>query len=590
MSDYIFSTNPQAAGFLGKSLQAIYANDPPEYWEYHGEWGSLAVTRSHYRGFQPLETDRHIFLIIGGPVLCFRDNRFLVAEDSDTATRTVYKKWVLEGSIQWDEDLSGPFTAILVDKVRGGATIVTDLMSFIPVYTCRKETIGFFGTHVDSLAHAACESGKIDHVSLADFVLTDVVTYPYTAYENVQQLPPSTITNIDSTGNSKGEAYWKPAEENSFKSLKDAAEYLRKGVADYVSRVTEHMNEVAQFVSGGEDSRALAGVLPQHLKRDGFTFVDNLNREARIATRVADIYGCALTVGYRSKTHYLDIISEASRLVGAGHQYMHAHSLGFHREFDFRRYTAVFGGFLADTLLKGHHIRKFKGHGRVPFMPEWRQPSHNPVGERFRTLGRYIRQSPRVAERQKERHADLSRLRPNSASEWFRYYPCSMHNDMPNFYATRRLFRSYEPFMCKEAVKISAAVPQSWKLNRRLFNSAMAPYLRPSRHVLHADGRLPYYPWWANIPLQFGVWSYRILAKRVGWVTGHQAPWADWQEIFSSKEWRKLVLTYQGEANKLTNLLQGVSVEDVLKSDIATRNQKINALQVLASCQAGDRS
>lgn len=583
MSDYIFSTKPQPANFLGECLQSIYKTTWREIREYHGVWGSLAVTSSCYRGFRPLETGSHIFLLLGGPILCFRDNRFLADADSDTGTRSVFKRWVLENRIKWDEDLSGPFTAILIDKMRCSAKVVTDLMSFIPVYACRKDAISFFGTHIDSLARAACESNNYDHVSLADFILTDRVTYPYTAYEKVQQLPPSAITTIDNPGNLQSEEYWKPQEKNPFNSLEDAAEYLREGVANYVSRATEYTNEVAQFVSGGEDSRAIAGILPDDLKRNGFTFVDNTNREALIAKRVANIYGCTSTVRYRSKTHYLDIICEASSLVGTGHQYMHAHSLRFHDEFDLTGYDAVFGGFFADTLLKGHHIKKIKGQSKVPFLPEWKQPNHNPVGERFGSLGGYVKQSQRVAERQHDLYADLLRLRPKSASEWFHLYPC-MHNDMPNFYSTRRLFRSYEPFMCKEAVKVGAAVPQGWKLNHRLFNVAMAPYLRPSRLVFHVDGRLPYYSWWANIPLQIFALSYRKLAERSGLGSGHQGSWADWEKIFTSKEWGDLVLKYQDESIQLKNILKDVRATDLLRSNTATRNQKINLMQVLATC------
>src|SRR5690606_4300889 len=105
---------------------------------FHGRWGSLAITQSHYRGFRPYENEHYLMVVIGGPVLYFRDNDFLVAEDSHEATEAIYKRWVLDGKIQWDEDLSGPFTILLIDKTRRSATVVTDLMAFIPVYSCQK--------------------------------------------------------------------------------------------------------------------------------------------------------------------------------------------------------------------------------------------------------------------------------------------------------------------------------------------------------------------------------------------------------------------------------------------------------------------
>src|SRR5690554_4682290 len=447
-------------------------------------------------------------VVIGGPVLYFCDNDFLVAEDSSVGTEAIYNRWIVEGKIQWDEDLSGPFTILLIDKEQGTVNVVTDLMAFIPVYVCQKNEALYIGTHVDALAEAAGERGRFDQVSLADFVLNDVVTYPYTAYEHLRQLAPSShIAYSSAVTPPEVTSYWTPAEENPYASVKEAAQALRDGISGYVDRVTKKMSKVAQFISAGDDSRSLAGMWPQRLQRDAYIFVDSMNQERCIAKRVAEIYGAKFHVGYRSTTHYLEILAEASKRVGSGHQYHHAHSLGFDKRFKLTDYSAVFGGFLSDTLLKGHHVRKVKGMRSIPLFPQIIDPAYRPDRLGFK--------------------------------EWFHIYPCSMHNDMPNLYTTRRLFRSYEPFMCKEAVKISAAVPTAWKLNRRLFNCAMKPYLRKSKWLLHADGRLPYFGFVVNIPIQFAIWTYRQFAKRLGFITGNQGPWGEWRAVFASQQWQQ---------------------------------------------------
>src|SRR5690606_6699219 len=126
-------------------------------------------------------------------------------------------RWIVEGRIQWDEDLSGPFTILLLDKTLGAVTVITDLMAFIPVYSCQKKGEFYLGTHVDALAQAAGEQGCFDQVSLADFVLNDVVTYPYTAYENLRQLAPSSETTfVDSAAVPGVKSYWSPEEVNPF--------------------------------------------------------------------------------------------------------------------------------------------------------------------------------------------------------------------------------------------------------------------------------------------------------------------------------------------------------------------------------------
>jgi len=585
MSDYLFSSSPFVANSLGQALAGIYEHNPPEVLEFHGEWGSLAVSLGHYHGFRPYESDTHILVVVGGPVLYFRDNTFLVAGDSFEATRAIYQRWLVEGIIRWDEDLSGPFTLLLVDKQAGQVQVVTDLMAFIPVFRCINEGNCYLGTHVDALARISGKAGNYDWVSLTDFVLNDVVTYPYSAYEAIRQCPPGSVIEF---GQDEYEerAYWQPHESETYGSLKAAAWDLHKGLKGYVERVTAGMEHVAQFISAGEDSRALAGMLPTTLPRDAFIFLDRMNREGRIAQRVAEVYGEDFHVGYRSRTHYLDILPEASVLVGLGHQYMHAHSLRFDKQYGLAGYQAVFGGFLSDTLLKGVHVRLFKGYGKLPFLPQLKRRGYSPPGARFGRLGAFLVLSGKVRERQAERLEEVRRFRPTTAEEWFHFYPCSMHNDMPNLYVTRRLFKSYEPFMCKEAVKVGAAVPTSWKLNRRLFQRATQPFLRQSKWILHADGRLPYFGWWANVPVQFAVWLWRGLGKWLSSSGVNQGPWNEWRAVFRDPAWQRAAEHYTEGLDLDGFLASGVGARELLVSDKLTNTQMANLMQLVATLSA----
>lgn len=534
MSDFLFTRHPAQADELVGAIQAIYLAEAPEVVTYQGTWGALAVSKGHYRGFDSLETEHHVVAVVGGPVLYFRDNDFLAGEPSAEATQAIYQRW-LYGCMDWENDLSGPFAVILVDKQAAEIHYVTDLMAFIPVYEAAEDGSLVLGTHVDAVACIAGKADSYDHVSIVDFVLHNVVTYPHTVYQGVLQSAPATQVMHRDAGREEHQ-YWLPEEVCEFASLKAAAEHLRRGMEEYVARVTERMDEVAQFISGGEDSRALSGLLPNRLKRNAYIFLDQMNREGKIAAQVAGLYGVSFNPQYRSVEHYLEILPEATRLVGAGHQYTHAHSLGFHKTCDLQRYPAVFGGYLADSLLKGCFARKVRGTVRFPFLPEWGLDGetrtdavvHDAVPEKVL--------AEITARRRKHFHA-IAQFRPTTAHEWFVLWPATMRFAIPNFFSTRRLFRSYEPFMSHCVVKAGAAVPVSWKLNRRLFNRTAKPWLKPSKYTFHADGRLPYFPFWVNSPLQFGVWLYRDIAKRAGWVKGNQGPWADWLATMRTPEW-----------------------------------------------------
>lgn len=579
MSDFIFSSLAQPQGELTKQIQGIYRSNPPEVQEFHGTWGSLGVSRNTYKGFDPLETQDHIFVVIGGPVLYFRNNRFLTESDPFAGTEAIYRRW-LSGAIEWDQDLSGPFSVLIVDKKAGHITYVTDLMMFIPVYRFRRENALFLGTHVDALARTANQTSHRDQVSLADFILHDAVTYPYTTYRNIRQASPACIMTETPDAVLSQEVYWLPKEGNPYESIDEAAMALREALERYVGRVTENMDEVAQFISGGEDSRVLLGLIPQDLRRHAFIFLDHMNREGKIAEKAARAYGVDFHAAFRSETHYLEILEEASDLVGSGHQYHHAHTLGFHEICGLTEYPAVFGGYLSDTLLKGLYARKVRGSTRFPFLPEVFVPGET----RTQPVTCPLFSDAILEEINHRRIAHMERvreIRPETAHEWFVIWPVTMRSGVPNIYTNRRLVSSYEVFLCHDVVKIGAAVPIQWKLNRRLFHKATRAYLEPSKWMLHSNGMLPYFPWYLSKPVQFFVWCWQKFAEWVGITKGNQGPWFDWNVLINSRELKELIEKYSENLDRLPLVREKNPAKSIFEDSILTKEQKLNLLQML---------
>src|SRR5699024_9760420 len=140
-----------------------------------------------YYGFEPYENEQYITIVIGGPVLMFRDNSFLNDKDSFEGTQAIFERWLI-GEMSWDNDLSGPFVVLIINKQTSEITCITDLMSFIPVYLYQSTNNTVLATHVDVLARITEEDDNLDEVSIVDFILHGVVTYPHTTYTNVFQI------------------------------------------------------------------------------------------------------------------------------------------------------------------------------------------------------------------------------------------------------------------------------------------------------------------------------------------------------------------------------------------------------------------
>lgn len=580
MSDFIFTKTKQVPGRLAKELQTIYHVDPPDVIEYHGDWGSIAVTKNIYNGFQSYENDNHICIVIGGPVLCFQNNKFITGNENVEGTTYIYNRWLMN-LIQWDEDISGPFVFLVINKTTKDINCVTDLMSFIPVFIYQDKTDAMLSTHVDVLARISGQQRKLDFISQVDFILHGLVTYPYTFYKNIRQIAPASIHTLKAGSYIfKHYSYWLPSENQQFRSINETANYLRNSLQNYVNSITEEMSIIAQFLSGGEDSRTLSALLPQKSQRDAYIFLDNMNREGKLANKTANAYGAKFILATRSVTHYIDILPACADLVGSGVQFHHVHTFGFHKICKLYEYSAVFGGFMSDTLLKGLKIKKIPFTNRFNFLPQIKQKKFSSANQLCNSVFSYEVLSE-VTNRRRNHLEFIKEFRNESAEEWFYLWPITMQTEIPNVHGNRRLFKSYEPFMCKEVVKISASSPQNWKLNRRLFHKAAKPLLEKSKWLLHGDGYLPYFSWWFNTPIKGFIWTWRQIGTRTGLIKGNQGPWRDWNAVKESGMLHQALLSYADGYSFISEITLIDNILDLFNSNDLNISQKINLLQVM---------
>lgn len=578
MSDFILSINKITDDdSIKNAIQSIYQEDEPKVNIYHGEWGSLGISENLYNGFQPYENEQFIVVVIGGPILMFRDNNFINHKNSFEGTKAIYERWK-NSEMRWEKDLSGPFVVLIVDKEYNYITCITDMMSFIPVYLYNTSEEIFIGTHVDIVAKISEQSKNIDIISNLDFILHGVVTYPYTTYRNIFQIAPASEHKIKNC-KLKSKNYWFPYETVIESSIDETAKYLRESLQNYVYKIVLVSTNIAQFISGGEDSRTLTALLQEHT-RDAYIFLDNMNREGKIAKKVLQKYGGNFKLTTREKLHYLNILPSCSRLVGSGSQYHHAHTYGFHKSCNLQLYTAVFGGLLADALLKGSHIKKIPRTGQLPFIPEIKQENYSAANELINPLFN-IESLSELSNRRKRHLEYIKSFRNESAEEWFELWPSSMNMNIPNIHANRRLFRSYEPFTSNEVVKISASVPQKWKLNRRLFHKMAKPLLEPTKWIQHGDGWYPYYSWPLKSIIAPITKTFRRVGRKLGIYTGNQGPWGDWHYMMSSDKWFSYIEEYGDGIKVLFPALNEKDLMNIIKTDKINFLQKINLLQTL---------
>src|SRR5699024_6752170 len=224
-------------------------------------------------GFDPYETIKYLVVVIGGPLLTFKENDFVKDKESNAGTRAIFERWQ-SGNLIWHKDLDGPFSILIINKEVPEIICVTDIKSFIPIFKYRKKNQYTISSHVDMVTIVSNPKADFDEVSLADFILHGTVTYPYTTFKDVYQIQPASehrYSHIDNKVRVK--SYWEPYETNEYSDNNKTAKYLRDSLSTYIELITSQTTKIAQFISGGEDSRTLSGLLNNN-RRDAYIYLD----------------------------------------------------------------------------------------------------------------------------------------------------------------------------------------------------------------------------------------------------------------------------------------------------------------------------
>lgn len=484
MSDFLFMSRPRPAGELRAALDRFVGHVSAEIRELHGPWGTVAVARGPHEPDPTLRGDGSISLIIGEPMARPPGSPPGPAVQPDRRARI--HAALAHPENPWEHLLDGPFAALRIDERHGGGLMVTDVFAWVPVFAAKVGSALVLGTHPDAVARLA--GASVDPVSAAELVSHLTITWPRTLYTGVEQVAPGTERAFGADGwTNAARQYWRPDErDNVYPSIQAAAEALRTALVEDVRLAVDGADQVGLLLSGGEDSRAVLGAVPAGARVTGFTYADAENREVRAARRVARAYGAASVFGRRAPDHYLRTLEPVSRMVGSQNEYIDAHGYGFHADLGITDLPVVLGGLSSDALLKADNVPPRRHAAVLRGEPAGMPPLRvlNLPGIRPALL-------QEAAARREAFRGDLARIRPHSADEWSRIYPFTQRKYAANHHGNRRLLRIHEPFMSNPVVRLAAAVPQRWKLNRRLFHLAVGPLLRPSRYVPHSRNRFP---------------------------------------------------------------------------------------------------
>ena len=222
---------------------------------------------------------------------------------------TMYERWAPRGTgladhllTRWQEqgarsliDLNGEYLIAVWEKKERRLTIVNDRLGLKRLAMWHNETMFAFASEVKSLAVIPQVSRATDEQALAELLTFGHLQDDRTLLKDVKLLPPATVL-VWEKGKISTQQYWQyvfkadPKLENTDRAIGEYAERVCTAVA----RRIEGQERIGLLLSGGLDSRTLAGMV-RKVRPKGtlltWTTGDPKSHDVRFARQIAEAVG-----------------------------------------------------------------------------------------------------------------------------------------------------------------------------------------------------------------------------------------------------------------------------------------------------------
>ncbi len=428
--------------------------------------GTVISTPTPYVGLGPFSADDHIQLVVGDPLLPL-DNTLLkdtTKKDSNSRTAQISAEWNnIFTNTPGNITPQHPSLLIRICRKTAKIEIITDPGSFITLYYHNNERGTLLSTSPDLIG--ALIRPPVDKIAIAERLVTGQISYPYTLYEGIQQIPPGSLISIIN-GETISSKWWHIPKQNSETSdaTEKIAENIRTLGESFLNQILNNVGENGYIsLSAGTDTRFLADLVSQNKKIKvacvTSTAVENL--ESWTARQVATALGFEFILHPRPVAQHAACVLPPPLLLSTQTNWEHAH---FHLKGLGSLDDACFilGGYTADTFLANGDT--YTTNRRKMLESERLEAST----AEWATNIAVLKLSPEIkAEILSRRAHKLQLLELNSeVSETLaNIWPFSQQLSKAHFDALRRSYPAYEFFMSTPMVEMGFKMSEPAKIN-----------------------------------------------------------------------------------------------------------------------------
>jgi hypothetical protein len=216
-----------------------------------------------------------------GYVLSGEDAKGLLSASARTAARSL-------------EECEGEFVAVFADATTGAVHIVNDRFSARPFYTLRSKEGVYFSSNLTFLLELAQTPYHPDVIGWLETCTASHTFGTRTTAQGIERLRPGTHLTISSEAVTERQ-YWRLEHrpDTSLDPSKHSAEVFEAFRAGTELRA-RLVGRGILALSGGLDSRLVAGALPRDTNYSAFTFVDKAGADSTPQTSAAAAVSAAL--------------------------------------------------------------------------------------------------------------------------------------------------------------------------------------------------------------------------------------------------------------------------------------------------------
>jgi asparagine synthase (glutamine-hydrolysing) len=415
--------------------------------------------------------------------LAFDDSQWTSARrqpgDGGLASKAVYETFKQSG-LDGVQALNGNFVVHIYDPANKRYYLRADRTGTSLIYGIAAGTLSelVFSSHPDAVAATLGVSERRDDVSLAEFLLTGKVSYPFTYYQDVRALEYSRIFEFD-LGNAA--VSLAPLPEWADLSLEVAEDMDEDALADGLAnafrtatekRTTPRLGRSFVALSGGLDSRLVLSSAHPDSEVAAFCCFDEENVEYRTAREIAAVLGVELFPLKRSYDHYGDYAEKAVRISGGMGDIGSNHYLGCRDRLLSLGMDNLLTGCYCDYLFKSLALdtsvrRLSRREDLAPFsgesyLPHFRFSTHlnASVTDRLEKIFPHeLRSDPSASAR-----LEIAKKR---------IFPLQYEGDNIQRMTTQRTLRWSAPVVDNDIIDCFRKVPIAMRMNRSLFTKVV---------------------------------------------------------------------------------------------------------------------